>query len=383
MRAPHPSRPIPRPLPAIAAALLALAFASTAGAETVSMPEGQDPAQVRSYWTPERMQSAQPLQVPAFSGAAVLPSPGYARARRSRGRVVRIHATRGELADFQPGAETTFPNLVHGKVFFTLPSLGDFACSGTLIASRLHNVVFTAGHCAYDPDTAQAATNWVFVPGYRDGSEPLGEFPAATLLTSDEWVAGGDTNFDVAVAELANPLEDLIGARGIAFNKAPNTDYEIFGYPGEPDPPYDGQRLIECDAPFYGLELAPSHPFSIVAYPCNMTHGASGGGWVDPAGEVVSLSSHVYSDPALDDQIAGPFFGDEIKKLYNAAGGSAECPPARHAVKSARKRLRNARRQVKRAHRRAARRGSRRARRRLHRARRSLGRAQSRRDSVC
>jgi hypothetical protein len=381
MRATLSSRPIPRQLPAIAAALATLAFAPSAGADTVTMPASQDPAQVRSYWTPERMQSAQPLDVAAASTAAGLPSPGYARARRSRGRVVRIHATRGELADFEPGAETTFPNLVHGKVFFTLPSLGDFACSGTVIASRLHNVVFTAGHCAYDPDTAQAATNWVFVPGYRDGAEPVGEFPAATLLTTHEWVAG-DFSYDVAIAQLSTPLEDLIGARGIAFNKPPNTDYEIFGYPGQPDPPYNGQRLIECNAPFYRLELA-SHPFSIVAYPCNMTHGASGGGWVDPAGEVVSLSSHGYSDPALDDQIAGPFFGDVVKKLYNAAGGSAECPPARHAVKSARKRMNRARRQVKRAHRRAARRGSRRARKHLHRARRTLGRAQSRRDSVC
>jgi hypothetical protein len=376
MRA-SPSSPLHlRLLLALAAAMLPLAFAVPAAAQTVSMPSSQDPDQVRSYWTPERMDSAAPSELPQVSGATVLPSPSSSSASRARGRVVRIHSTRGELADFEPGAETGFPNLVHGKVFFTILGVGDFACSGTLIASRFKNVVFTAGHCAYDPGSGQAATNWVFVPGYRDGVEPLGEFPAATLLTTDEWVASADTNFDVAVAELSTPLEDQIGARGIAFNKAPKTDYKIFGYPGQPNPPYTGQRLIECDAPFYGLELAPTHPFSTVAYPCNMTHGASGGSWVNPAGEVVSISSHVYTDPSLDDQIAGPYFGDTIKKLYNSAGGSAECPPAKTAVKSARKHFKKARKT-------AGRSDSGGAKKRLRKAQKHLNKAQGQRDAVC
>jgi hypothetical protein len=347
---------------------------AAAGGSVISNSIPQSPAQVRSYWTPERMQSAEPVPLPEVDGVKIMARPGAAT--RSGGHPVQIHSTPGILnADFESGSETTFPQRVHGRVFFTLPEVGDFSCSGTVIASRLKNVVFTAGHCAYDPGSGQSATNWVFVPSYRDGAEPYGEFPATTLLAPEEWVAG-DSSYDVAIAELSSPLEDLIGARGIAFNKAPRTAYKIYGYPGQPSPPYNGERLIECDAPFYGLELSSSHPFSTIAFPCNMTHGASGGGWVNAAGYVVSVSSHVYLDPALDDQIVGPYFADGVKKLYNAAGGSAECPPAKQAVSDARKLVKKARKAVQR-------RAVRKARKRLRTVQKGLHKAQSKRDTVC
>jgi hypothetical protein len=366
-----------RSLTALAAAMvLACSAVPAARADVIRSGEAQSPDQVRAFWTQQRMQSAEPLDLPPVSGATTLAQPAVSS--RASGHPVQIHSTPGtsNVTDFQPGLETSFPQRVHGRVFFTIPNVpGAFSCSGTVVASRLRNVVFTAGHCAYDTGTAQWATNWVFVPGYRDGAEPYGEFPASGLIAPEEWAAG-NSSYDVAIAQLSSPLEDLIGARGIAFNKAPNTAYKIFGYPAEPVPDYDGERLIECDAPFYGVELSSSHPFSTIAYPCNMTHGASGGGWVNPAGYVVSISSHVYLDPALDDQIVGPYFADRVKQLYNAAGGSAECPPAKQAVTSARKKVKTARKAVQRH-------ASHETKKRLRKAKRVLSKAQGKRDSVC
>jgi hypothetical protein len=365
-----------RSLAALTAAIaLACSLAPAAGADVIRSPEPQSPDQVRAFWTQQRMQSAEPLDLSSASGAGTMAQP--AGSSRAAAHPVQIHSTPGVLtADFQPGFETDFPQRVHGRVFFTIPDVpGAFSCSGTVVASRLKNVVFTAGHCANDPETGQWATNWIFVPGYRDGAEPYGEYPAAALIAPEEWSAS-NPSFDVAIAELFSPLEDLIGARGIAFNKAPKTAYEIFGYPAEPAPDYNGERLIECDSPFYGLEPSSSHPFSTIAFPCNMTHGASGGGWVNPGGFVVSVSSHVYVDPALDDQIVGPYFGDRVKALYNAAGGSAECPPAKQAVTSARKKVKTARKAVQR-------RASHKTKKRLRKAQRALGKAKSKRDSVC
>jgi hypothetical protein len=216
----------------------------------------------------------------------------------------------------------------------------------------------------------------IFVPGYRDGAMPFGAFAVSVVLVPAEWASDFDSSYDVAVAELAAPIEQTLGARGIAFNKPPKTNYKIFGYPAEPADMYDGERLVECDASLFGLELGSSHPFSSVAYPCDMAQGASGGGWVNPAGDVVSVNSHIYTDPSLARQIAGPYFGDAIKRLYNAAGGSAQCPPAKQALKAAKGKARKARKLAKRS-------GSRHAKQRLRKANRRLSKARGKRDKYC
>lgn len=364
------------------AAVLAVAagagLAAPAEAEVVAQTVTATPAQVRAYWTPERMQAAEPADLPQVGAAPVAAA---ARASTARRRPTSIEGSSGITAfDFEPGAETGFPQRVHGKIFFTAPGVGDAACSGTIVASRLRNVVFTAGHCVIGAP-GQWSTNLVFVPGYRDGSEPFGEFPATALLAPDEWAEAGDIAYDVAVAQLAVPLEATLGARGIAFNKPPRSDYAIFGYPGKPAPPYNGQRLIECDAPFYGLEMSQSHPFSTVAFPCDMRQGASGGGWVNSAGQVVSVVSHGYEDPSLVGQIVGPYFGDAVKRLYNRAGGSAQCPPAQQALGKAKKKFRTARKAAARAAGDRAR-GSR-VSKRVRKARRGLEKAKQRHSQVC
>ncbi len=357
----------------LAAATLAWS-AATADAVVVSRAS-QSSSEIRAYWTPERMQAAESVDPPQVSGSSAL-TPTAAPAR---GHSVEIEPSSGiSTYGFQPGSETSFPQSVHGKIFFTVPGEGDAACSGTLVASRLQNVVFTAGHCVQYPNS-QPSTNLVFVPGYRDGSEPFGEFPATTLLAPKEWTESSDISYDVAIAQLATPLEQQLGARGVAFNKAPKTAYKIFGYPGLPSPPYDGELLIQCEASYLGLE-GGSHPFSTIASPCDMRQGSSGGGWVNPGGYVVSVVSHGYEDPSLAGQIVGPFFGDTIKRLYNQAGGSAQCPPAKQSVSKARKTFKKAKKALKRAN---SDRAERKAKKRLRKSRKKLNKSQLLRDDVC
>jgi Trypsin len=364
-------------LPALAAALLLGLAAKPAAAEVVSSASATGPAQVRAFWTQQRMQEAQPLQLPQAQDPSVTSD----AAAPSDAQPVDIPPSSGNaIYDFQPGAETSFPQDIHGKVFFTIPGPDgspEFlaTCSGTLVSSRLRNVVFTAGHCVQYPG-APPSTNLVFVPAYRDGAEPYGEYPAATLLAPTEWAQDNDFSFDVGIAELSSPLELTLGARGVAFNKPPRTSYKIFGYPGEPSDVYDGEKLIECDAPFYGLEESFSHPFSTIAYPCGMREGSSGGGWVNPKGEVVSVVSHGYENPQLAGQMAGPYFGDVVKRLYNEAGGSAQCPPAKQAAKRAKKKFQKARRTA--GANPSAKQSS-----KLRKAKQRLAKAKSRREAFC
>jgi hypothetical protein len=365
---PAPLVPTPRRLlaPALAALAAFLCLAAPAARAASARYElSQSPTQISDYWTPQRMQAAQPLDLPQVAGS---PTALPAHALRAHERGGQIPPSKGVANyDFEPGSEASFPQRVQGRVFVTIPGLGDGSCSGTVVSSRLHNVVFTAGHCVKYPG-AQLSTNFIFVPGYRDGSEPFGEYPATTLLAPDQWIQSADDSFDVGIAEMASPLELTLGARGIAFNKPPRTSYKIFGYPALPNPPYNGERLVECDPSFFGLEEGASHPFSTIVYPCDMKQGSSGGGWIDPTGHIVSVVSHGYIDPQANGQLAGPYFGSAVKALYNKAGGSAECPPAQEAVAKARKEFKRARRASPGAKKRTL---------------RQLHRAQSQRDAVC
>jgi hypothetical protein len=365
----------------VAAAALVCSAAPAAQAATsapVSHQVSQSPAQVRAYWTPQRLQSAAPVDSPEVAGPSYSIASLASAVSQASGQAVEIHPTSGRSTyASEPGSETSFPQRVHGKVFFTVPTQGDFACSGTLVASLLRNVVVTAGHCVDDPDVQQWSVNLIFIPAYRDGVAPLGAYPATSLLSTDEWTTSGDLSYDVGIAQLATPLEDQLGARGIVFNKPPKSTYQIFGYPGLPNPPYNGERLVACDASFFSLQYT-GHPFSTIAYPCDMQEGSSGGGWVTPAGVVASVVSHgsCEFDPSTCGQIAGPYFGDAIKALYNKAGGSAECPPARLVAKQDGKQFKKARK-LARHH------SSRKAAKRLKKASRKLNKAKNKRDGVC
>ena len=49
--------------------------------------------------------------------------------------------------------------------------------------SANRDTVLTAGHCVNDGPGA-FHTNWMFVPGYRDGARPYGTWTARDLLTT-------------------------------------------------------------------------------------------------------------------------------------------------------------------------------------------------------
>ena len=63
----------------------------------------------------------------------------------------------GEAADAsQPSIDalgnSLYPRRTHGKVFMTIPGTGDFVCSGNVVRSHSHTLVWTAGHCVFDRD---------------------------------------------------------------------------------------------------------------------------------------------------------------------------------------------------------------------------------------
>jgi hypothetical protein len=277
--------------------LVLTSVASAAPADRVDLKRvSQSRAAIVDYWTPERMENAIPIE--QAQGAA------------GKAKKAAVPWTSYEY----PGSYTTFPASTHGKVFFTLGG-SNYVCSGTAVNSSNRSVVWTAGHCVNEGPGAYA-TNWAFVPAYRDGSRPFGTWTARTLVTSSAWANQGDISYDVAGAVMntngGSALTDVVGGRGIAFNYNRNQFYQSFGYPAAP--PFNGQRLWVCESDL--LTSDPSTSPQTMGIGCDMTGGSSGGGWI-VGGSVHSVNSYGYlNQPNV---MYGPYQGSVAQSVYNAA----------------------------------------------------------------
>ncbi len=209
---------------------------------------------------------------------------------------------------------TQQPTSTHGKVFFTLGGV-DYVCSGTALLSANKSVVWTAGHCVNE-GPGDFATNWEFVPAYKDGSAPLGEFVASNLWTTSAWGNDGDFSYDEGAA-VVDPvggvaLTDKVGGRGIAFSYNRNQTYTSYGYPAAP--PFTGERLWTCNSALAASDSSASP--ATMGIGCDMTGGSSGGGWI-VGNNLESVNSYGYS--TQPDVMYGPYMDSVAQQLYTAA----------------------------------------------------------------
>lgn len=348
------SRSIPRALLAPLVLALWAAFAWPAAAVAAPQVPAKRPASspdsVREYWTPKRMREAEPAEgllegigvPPAADAPGASPSilreasfvgpssPGApAPARMVDGspsgseRVLGIGVVRDEIVD--PAAPEV---RAHGKVFFTIPQgseAGDYVCSGTAVNSRNRSVVWTAGHCIFDYATGGGfASKWTFVPGYRDGAKPFGEWPAKVLQTTPGWRSAANLRYDVGAAIVTKNaagqrLQSVVGARGIGFDQPRDQLYSAFGYPAEAPPvEFTGEREFRCISNQERTDQPVGSGPATMAIKCDMTAGSSGGGWIVDT-TLLSVTSYGYlTDPDL---LYGPYLSTSAKELYTAVKG--------------------------------------------------------------
>ena len=299
-------------------AALTVALAASAGAAQAASGEvaartlDGGTSAVLDYWTPERMASARSgselLDGVAAPSGVLSGLLGASPARRASAQAI--------------GDASAAPYRTHGKVFFHLPS-GNYQCSATVVRSANRRLVVTAGHCIFGDGAF--ATNWMFIPGKEGGQEPYGRWVAKRIATTRAWKSSEDMRYDVGMATMrfrkGRRLQDVVGARGIAFNRGRNLHFEAFGYPAEP--PFGGGQLYRCDSDAQGTDTGGQPAPTRID--CDMTGGASGGGWVIGGRRVNSVTSYGYecSLPILcgnpeDGKLFGPYFGSVIKSLYRS-----------------------------------------------------------------
>ncbi|MGW7417900.1 trypsin-like serine peptidase [Streptomyces sp. NPDC054863] len=302
-------------LMAAAGGLLSVGAAPAPAAEAPALSAEQ---QVRSFWTPERMRSAKPLDLLSVAPSEVAPA-------KAVGPATSVPSSAPSTKAFpQKGGAWTGGGAVvktSGRVFFTYQGR-TASCSGNSVTSQNRSTVVTAGHCV----KMQGAwhTNWVFVPAYNDGQSPYGTWTASKTSATDQWAATEDINYDVGLA-VVNPLNgqklsDVVGAQGVQFNGGYNKPMYAFGFPAAA--PYDGKKLIYCSGnTTKDFLFSKDHSLA-----CNMTGGSSGGPWFnsfnESTGTGLQASVNSFGYTFLPGRMFGPYFGNEVKAAYDKAQAS-------------------------------------------------------------
>ncbi|GAA4626444.1 hypothetical protein GCM10023196_034720 [Actinoallomurus vinaceus] len=260
------------------------------------------------WWTPDRMRRADPLDDLAAVPMTWRPVPA--------GRPSETPATTPSTgAAWVSGGKVA---QTAGRVFFTYQG-HPASCSGDAVTSANQSTVITAGHCVRLDGAWH--TDWVFVPGYHDGQAPYGKWTAVRTLTTAQWEAREDLDYDVGVATVAplngRRLTSVVGGQGIAFNQSRHRPMHAFGYPAEA--PYDGSKLTYCSGTPKD-DPGKTHDLGLT---CNMTSGSSGGPWFlsfdEKTGVGTQTSVNSFKYDAMPNVMFGPYFGTAAKALYDKA----------------------------------------------------------------
>jgi len=280
-----------------------------------------------TYWTKERMLSAKPVPVPKLSAKADADLRQQAKPQGPAGKVNgvavaktstdKIGARSGASAETWWGSATSAPATTSGKVFFTGADGLNYVCSASTVNSAGKSVVFTAGHCLSNgAGTWYNSKPWIFVPGYKNGNAPYGQWYARQLWTRPAWHNGGNRAEDIGAALMypqnGTAIVNRVGGQGIEWNYPLSQFQYQFGYPQRA--PFNGQLLKYCtgnsynDAGHNGIN-------------CNMTEGASGGPWLDDFngsfGRLDSVNSWVFWNAAgTRYKWNGPYFGNNARDFY-------------------------------------------------------------------
>lgn len=229
-----------------------------------------------------------------------------------------------------------------GKLFFS-DNGGSFICSASMIKP---GIAVTAAHCVSDFGKKRFYTGFKYVPAYRDGVAPYGEWAAQDVFVMTSYFTGKAKcatkgvvcENDIAVLVLT-AQGDFAGNRtgwfgygwgGYSYNKNNQVLITQLGYPGALN---NGQQMMRTDSQG-SVDKKESNNTIIGSL---QTGGSSGGPWIVNFGFQPSLSDGVkpgkeadrmvvvgttswgYTNQAVKEQGASPFTSDNIKILIEDA----------------------------------------------------------------
>ncbi|MBL8250120.1 MAG: trypsin-like serine protease [Candidatus Competibacter sp.] len=282
-------------------------------------PDERESLEKRLY-VPDESRSEQPKP-----GADPIASEGPNRQRAGAKAIPSDVGVRRAYFSSQPlvplAADREYPYSAVGRLFFTIPGQGDFACSGSVISARL---VLTAGHCVHSGSGNEQGwfTNIEFAPAYRDGVAPYSTWKAAAAFVTDPWYRGMDkvpNVADYALIELEDQLVggvsrrvgEVVGLLGYQTNSLMPNHAHLIGYPKAFEA---GERMHQVTAQSYRRETR----YNTVLYGSDMNEGSSGGPWIMNFGPAAAGQSGA-NDPGRNRVIGVTSYGFDTLEVQGSS----------------------------------------------------------------
>lgn len=221
---------------------------------------------------------------------------------------------------------TYYPYRTLGKLFFEQGGRR-YVCSAASIGNY---AIWTAGHCVHAGNGQ--ASGWsrrvVFVPAYRDGKAPYGQWPASHLWVRTAWYKNGipnglceDMGGAVLYPQKGRKISQVVGWLGFAWNWNRFQSWVELGYPAAN--PFNGQRM---------QQVCASYAYSDTRLRCNpkpvgtgsdLTGGSSGGPWVWRFGTGNYLNgNNSYRYNNRPQEMYSPYFGNAARSLRGSLVGA-------------------------------------------------------------
>jgi V8-like Glu-specific endopeptidase len=234
----------------------------------------QAPEEIEEYWTDERIREAEPVPRPEPTEPQEIPSEPTPEGI-ARGAPFEIPPNTG-LLPAQTGTPVpspgSWPYSAIGKLWMTMNG-SDYVGSGFSVSGST-SVFMTAGHCVYDNNSGQWATNVMIALSYSPTS-PGAVFYAVNLVTLVGWANKQGEQYDIGAGIVSGNMYNGRGNLGIMFNQPANTGpWTAVGYPA--NAPYPGTTMYQT----VGSYIGAGDPGTIGMNNNDMGGGSSGGPWL-------------------------------------------------------------------------------------------------------
>jgi V8-like Glu-specific endopeptidase len=287
------------------AALLAAATAACGSSKGTSAGAGTTPAGTGATGT---------ATAPAASGAPVSTHIAAAPSAWTSERLKKALTAHGGTSR---QAKATTGNARVGAIFNQDVS-GDHFCTASVVHSTGKNLLATAAHCVHGGKNGSFKSDLVFVPEYRDGAAPQGQWPVTGITVDQRWIDSSDPDLDVAFVKVGavggKNIEDVLGGNTLGVDLGFNRVVQITGYPADAGTPISCFNTTSQQSQF-------QMKIDCTGYP----GGTSGSPWLTAynrttrTGTLIGVIGGYQEGGATEDTSYSCYFDTDVQNLYNRA----------------------------------------------------------------